>query len=221
MFPIRFSRAELGLGAEYPSEGAQTGPSTRQNICAELNIYGASEMALLVRVQPAPEPNAAFSFGVQFNIFQLISPAGENMPEITFVAKRFFQFYECGALNEVDLDLSLAVTDIWLTTELLTEEESLNDGITGTEARQPGVIGKNFLDLLTTTLDEMAPPAGPLILKPGGRLDCQWKWKRATYAYDVQSLSVSLSVSGPLVDVPRLPSLNWMGGYSAAGVGVA
>ncbi|KAJ7852902.1 kinase-like domain-containing protein [Mycena olivaceomarginata] len=34
------------------------------------------------------------------------------------------KFYECGALNEVDLDLSLAATDIWLATELLTQEES-------------------------------------------------------------------------------------------------
>ncbi|KAJ7691254.1 hypothetical protein B0H14DRAFT_2652096 [Mycena olivaceomarginata] len=33
-------------------------------------------------------------------------------------------FYECGALNEVDLDLSLAATNIWLATQLLTEEES-------------------------------------------------------------------------------------------------
>ncbi|KAJ7863752.1 hypothetical protein B0H14DRAFT_3606702 [Mycena olivaceomarginata] len=106
---------------------------------------------------PLPDPTYIHDKSFARGTMKLISPPGENMPEITFVAKRFFQvssdaepvspennktflteevlltseihffltkFYECGALNEVDLDLSLAATDIWLATELLTEEES-------------------------------------------------------------------------------------------------
>ncbi|KAJ7364759.1 kinase-like domain-containing protein [Mycena albidolilacea] len=93
---------------------------------------------------PLPDPTYIHNKSFAHGTMKLISPSGENMPEITFVMKQFFQvssdaepvspennktflreeFYECGALNEVDLDLSLTATDIWLATELLPEEES-------------------------------------------------------------------------------------------------